>query len=93
MGVGEGERREREARERRERKTERRSYEPLALHAPPYTGLYGWARSSRLTAGSANGQDDRRNDLTPVRRACRGASLIRNCPPPRNIVGPHAQAF
>ena len=90
MDVGEGERREREARERRERKTERRSYEPLALHAPPYTGLYGWARSSRLTAGSANGQDDRRNDLTPLRMAYRVASLIRHWSPPRNTAGPQA---
>ena len=36
--------REREARERRERERERernkRLHSPLALHAPPYTGLY-----------------------------------------------------
>ena len=28
-----------------------RGYEPLALHAPPYTGLYSWARSSRDLGG------------------------------------------
>ena len=45
MGFGFG--RERERREREAR--EKTGYDPFALHAAPYTGLYSWGRSSGLT--------------------------------------------
>jgi len=32
-------------------------------------------------------------DARTPRQRCRGTSLVRNCPPPRTIVGPQGQAY